>query len=368
MPMYELPTEEVAPERAPRSRTVFAMLMAVVLFGSGVGIGWLVSSGPDPTAPAVQPVATAPTTTTTTTATSATTTPPAAPTLGAEPVADIAEIILPSIVQLELPTGVGSGVIYDPSGLVLTAAHVVEGGGAVTVLLSDGSRFDGEVLGADALNDIAVVRIETDRELPAATLALGHELRVGQLAVAVGSPWELDSTVTSGIVSAVSRPITSVDGGVLNMVQTDAAINPGNSGGALVDRQGRVIGINVSIFTETGVNEGVGFAVPIDRAFRVATALEEGGTFVPGFLGVEGDDAGVGEDPGAVIRVIQPGSAADQAGLRTGDRVVAVDGQPVSGLGELAGLVRGYEAGDTVVLDVVRDGDPLEIEVRLGSR
>jgi S1-C subfamily serine protease len=259
-------------------------------------------------------------------------------------------------------------VIYDPSGLVLTAAHVVEGGGAVTVLLSDGSRFDGEVLGADALNDIAVVRIETDRELPAATLALGHELRVGQLAVAVGSPWELDSTVTSGIVSAVSRPITSVDGGVLNMVQTDAAINPGNSGGALVDRQGRVIGINVSIFTETGVNEGVGFAVPIDRAFRVATALEEGGTFVPGFLGVEGDDAGVGEDPGAVIRVIQPGSAADQAGLRTGDRVVAVDGQPVSGLGELAGLVRGYEAGDTVVLDVVRDGDPLEIEVRLGSR
>ncbi len=350
--------------RSRPAKLVSTLLGALALFGSGVGIGWLVTADVDPIpAPAAIEVA-APTTT-------------VAPGVnlsrgsdlatGTEPVADIAEAVLPSVVQIEVgQSGFGSGVIYDADGKILTAAHVVEGATAVNIRLSDGSLLRGEVLGADASNDVAVITIDRTG-LPAIPLALDDEIRVGQLAVAVGSPWGLESTVTSGVVSAVDRSIPGVDG-YQNMIQTDASINPGNSGGALVDRFGRLIGINVSIYSTSGANDGVGFAVPVDRAYRVATALESGTDFVAGFLGVSGQPAGVGEAAGAVITAVTPGTAAESAGILPGDTVVRFDGKPVTGIADLAGQVRSYQAGDVVTLVVIRDGRELEVPVTLGSR
>lgn len=374
VPTEELRTERTArtampalPPRATQRRLArfwSALFGALALFASGVGIGWLVTADvPIDLTPTAIDVAGQPTTTQASEA-------PAAPARdladGTEPVADIAEAVLPSVVQIEVgTTGFGTGVIYDSAGKILTAAHVVEGVSSVNIRLSDGSRLEGRVLGSDTSNDVAV--IEVDRSgLPAIPLALDEEVRVGQLAVAVGSPWGLESTVTSGVVSAVNRSIAGTDG-FQNMIQTDASINPGNSGGALVDRFGRLIGINVSIYSATGANDGVGFAVPIDRAYRVAEALESGSDFVAGFLGVRGGDAGVGERAGAVVSDVTTGSAAAKAGILPGDKVVSFDGRSVTGIADLAGQVRSYQAGDTVTVGVLRDGQEMEIPITLGS-
>jgi len=379
------------PPKAPSrvARVLTSLVMAVVLFASGVGIGWLVSSVPTDERGA-EPVATIAGATTPTTeaegnSTESTRAPAPSGELdppvvtppeieeGEEPVADIAQAILPSMVQIELldqagtTIGVGSGVIYDPNGFILTAAHVVEGSNIVRVKLNDGTVLDADVVGSDTTNDIAVVEIAR-KDLDAAALAVGEPLRAGQLAIAVGSPWGLDATVTAGIVSAVNRPIRANTGNFfVNMIQTDASINPGNSGGALVDRSGKVIGINVSIYSTTGANDGVGFAVPIDRAFRVATALTDGGQFVPGLLGVMGKDAGVNETAGAVITSVNPGSAADDAGIRIGDAVVSLNGELVAGIDDLSAQVRSYQAGETVVVNVIRDGEQMELGVTLGA-
>ncbi len=370
-------SESPQPEPSARRKASrwSALLGVVALFGSGVGIGYLFTSAPVPA-----------TTTTSVTVSDVTfTTDPVQPPATAgdpstfdtdEPIADVAEALLPSIVQIQvrgvagsIGGGVGSGVIYDANGYVLTAAHVVEGAVSVEVRLYDGTVLDAEVIGTDTTNDIAVVEVDlgtTDRSLVAAPLALGDRPRVGQVAIALGSPWGLDSTVTSGIVSAVDRSLDSPIGGVpRSMLQTDAAINPGNSGGPLADRNGRVIGINVSIFTESGASDGVGFAVPIDRAYRVAEAIRSGGEFVPGFLGVRGDNAPTGSAAGAVIVEVTPGSGAEAAGLEVDDLVTAVDGLPVTGIVDLAARIRDREAGDVVTLTVERDGETLTLEAML---
>jgi S1-C subfamily serine protease len=196
----------------------------------------------------------------------------------------------------------------------------------------------------------------------AAPLALDEEVRVGQLAVALGSPWGLDSTVTAGIVSAADR---SLDG--VSVIQTDASINPGNSGGPLADRFGRVIGINVSIFTTSGANDGVGFAVPIDRAYEIAQAIVSGESIEPAFLGVSGSDNEIGE-AGAVVSEVYTGSAADAAGLRVGDLITAVDGESVSGIQELSAMIKERRPGESVVVEFVRNGTVSEVEVTLGAR
>jgi putative serine protease PepD len=381
--MYQTPILEdtTASRERPKGRVFMSLLAATVLFASGVGIGWLVSSEPlagiEPTATGV--VSTSSTTVTTSApavidpieipAPPVVTAPPIAS--GDEPIADIAAAVLPSMVQIEVldaagfRAGVGSGVIYDPDGLILTAAHVVDGAASLLIGLNDGTVIPAEVIGSDNGNDIAVLSV--DREgLQAAALAVGEPLRAGQLAIAVGSPWGLDSTVTSGIISAVDRPLENNEGRPVNMIQTDASINPGNSGGALVDRAGRVIGINVSIFSGSGASDGVGFAVPIDRAYRVATALVEGGRFVPGLLGISGNDAGVGDAPGAVVGDITPGSAAQAAGLQSGDVVVAVNQKSVTGIEDLAAEIRGFQAGETVTLTIIRGEDTLQVEAILG--
>jgi S1-C subfamily serine protease len=284
---------------------------------------------------------------------------------GEEPVADAAAVILPSVVQIQTGGGVGSGVIYDSSGLILTAAHVVEGADTVTVRFADGEQVEGTVVGGTSGADVAVVQVDRT-DLPAAEMALDDEPQVGQMAIAVGSPWGLQGTVTAGIISAVDQAIPQGNS-ARAVLQTDAAINPGNSGGPLVDREGRVIGINVSIFSVSGANDGVGFAVPIDVAHDIAERVVAGEEIESGYLGVSLGEIQTGR-AGALIAEVTEGSAADQAGLQVDDIVVSIDGAPVQGGGDLAAQVVAHQPGDTVDLVVIRDGQEITLPVTLGQR
>lgn len=186
-----------------------------------------------------------------------------------EPVADVAEALLSSVVQIERNGGVGSGFIYDDAGHILTAAHVVGRASAVQVRLADGSTRRGTVIGTDPEQDVAVVAIDP-AGLQSAPLAIGEDARVGQLAVAIGSPLGFQQTVTSGVVSALDRSLRLSGSVVGNLLQTDASINSGNSGGPLADRYGRIVGVNIAIATRSGGSDGLGFAVPIDIAIDIA--------------------------------------------------------------------------------------------------
>ncbi len=285
-----------------------------------------------------------------------------------EPAAFVASLLGPSVVQIEIPNfGLGSGVVYG-DGLIITNQHVVGEATEVDVRTSDGRVLAGEVLGGDERTDIAVVSVGSGSGLPAAQLAVGDELQVGQATIAIGSPFQLQQTVTSGIISAVNRPIFNGVG--LNaMIQTDAAINPGNSGGALSDRNGRVIGINTSIQTDgTGnSNIGVGFAVPIDTAVNIAERIVAGEPMTAGFLGVSGAPTTTG-DAGINVTDVTAGSAAERAGLQIGDRVVKLDGAPVTAIEELAGLVQTRFPGDEVDIELVRDGETIIVTAVLGER
>ena len=279
---------------------------------------------------------------------------------GLEPVAAIAEAVGPAVVQIETTSGVGSGVIYDASGLILTAAHVVDGASVVLVRLSDGTAVQGTVVGAHAETDVAVVSIAGSADLPIAELAIGVDPDVGSLAVALGSPFGLDQTVTAGVVSAV-RTV-----GGIGMVQTDAAINPGNSGGPLVDRLGRVIGINDQIFTLGGANEGVGFAISIDIAVLVADQLVAGEEVRLARLGVSSTTMTDGT-AGALVQEVVDGSAAADAGLQVGDLIVAIDGRAIRSSGDLRAEIISTSPGTSVELSVLRSGTAITLQAVLGS-
>jgi putative serine protease PepD len=335
-----------------------AAVAAVALLAGGYGIGELVDRNSASAAPAGAGIPTAPI---------------SAPIqAGDEPVAAVAKALLPTVVELTVETqqgdGLGSGVIYDKNGYILTAAHVVEGADRVTVRLADGTRLQGEVLGTDQPNDVGVVKVDRSN-LPAAPLAIDVPLQVGQLAVAIGSPFRLEGSVTAGVVSATSR-ILSDGGGGREVIQTDAPINPGNSGGVLADREGRVIGINSAIRsngTSEGGNIGIGFAVPIDVAARSATAIVQGKPVQTAYMGVSLNDTTSGRGGALVAEVASGGPAAD-AGLEVGDLVVEVDGQAVGGSDDLVGRIRDHQPGDKVTLKVVRDGNERTVTVTLGER
>ncbi len=282
-----------------------------------------------------------------------------------EPIANAAAIILPSVVQIQTESGVGSGVIYDADGLILTAAHVVSGEQTVTVRLNDGEEMQGTVLGGTSGADVAVVKVDRTG-LPAAKLALDSDAVVGQMAIAVGSPWGLQGTVTSGIISAVNQSIPS-GGTARSVLQTDAAINPGNSGGPLVDREGQVLGINVSIFSISGANDGVGFAVPISVANDIAEQVVAGDSIETAFLGVSVGNVESGQ-AGALIAEVTPGSAADEAGIQVNDLVISIDGVQVQGGSDLAAQVQTHRPGTTVDVVVVRNGEEHTFSVTLDQR
>jgi len=260
--------------------------------------------------------------------------------------------------------GLGSGVVFD-TDLVMTNAHVVGNATRVTVQNVNGVALQGEVLGADTSSDIAVVRVE-GLDAPVATLA-SEMPHVGQIAVAVGSPFGLEQTVTSGIVSAINRPVDTSTGVVVNMIQTDASINPGNSGGALADRNGAVIGINSVIISQSGENNGIGFAIPISTAKRVADKIVAGQAIVRAGLNLSGPSTNTNGDAGAYVQSVTPGGAADSGGIEAGDVIVSVDGQPIRSFDELRGTINAYSPGDVVTIQVVRNGTTLNLQVTLGS-
>ena len=281
-----------------------------------------------------------------------------------EPLAAVAAALSPSVVQIEVSNGLGSGVVYR-DGLVLTNAHVVGADTTVTVRTADGGALEGRVLGTDTGTDIAVVEIE-GADLPAVALADGDPI-VGQTAVALGSPFGLEQTVTAGIVSAVNRPVDNDKGIVVNMIQTDASINPGNSGGALVNRNGQLIGINTAIFSQSGENNGIGFAIPVQTARDIADKIVNGQSIARAGLGLSGPDETPSGDAGAYVQSLVDGGAAEDGGIQVGDLIVAVDGSDVRSFEQLRGVISSYSPGDTVTVEVVRDGQRQSVEVTLGT-
>lgn len=281
-----------------------------------------------------------------------------------EPFARAAEIIRPSVVQLNLGQGLGTGVIINAQeGLILTAAHVVGNSSDVGVTFFDGSSAQGEVVGTHEPTDVAVVRVDpTGRNLVAAAIAEGDDVRVGQLAVAVGSPFGFDQTVTAGIISAVDRLVPSSDA---SFVQTDAPINPGNSGGPLINLDGEVVGINDLIFTESGDNAGVGFAISIDLAIIIADQIVAGVEPQVALLGVSTGPPPNGE-AGALVEAVTPGSAAEAAGLQLGDIVVGVNDTNTRGSSDLRAQIIDQAPGSDIELSVIRNGEQIDLAATLG--
>ena len=302
-------------------------------------------------------------------------------------VAGIAADVLPTVVSILVRSGArgasGSGFVIREDGYILTNNHVIGGaldGGDITVTFADGTDADARVVGQTQTYDLAVLKVDR-RRLPTSRLGNSSSLVVGDPVIAVGSPLGLSGTVTTGIVSALERPVSAGDGGndvsFISAIQTDAAINPGNSGGPLVDGQGRVVGINSSIATLTGGrvagNIGLGFAIPIDQARRIAEEIISTGAARYPIVGVNLDVTYPG--PGARIlpatdgsRVpITPGGPADEAGIEAGDVIRAVDGDRVDTYEEFVVAIRTRAPGDTVTLDVERAGTTLRFDVTLGS-
>ena len=306
-----------------------------------------------------------------------------------------ADAVSPSVVAIGARTAqgeaAGSGVIIDGSGHVLTNNHVVAGAQQLTVTLSDGRTFEASVQGTDPSTDLAVVTISNaPDDLTPVALGDSDALRVGDPVMAVGNPLGLAGTVTTGIVSALNRPVTTQARGgdpmqqsqsdpvVTNAIQTSAAINPGNSGGALVNGSGQLVGINSSIATlgssgggQSG-NIGIGFAIPVNEAKSIAQQLIDTGTAVHAYLGVTPQDGtasdGSATRTGAEIAAVGPDTPAAQAGLRTGDLITAVDGQPVDSALSLVAHIREQAVGNTVKLTIVRGGQTIEVDATLTTR
>ena len=266
----------------------------------------------------------------------------------------------------------GSGVIIDAEeGYVLTNHHVVENGERIIVTLKDRQQFDAELVGSDPGTDIALVKIDAE-DLAALDLGDSDRLQVGDYVLAIGNPFGLGQTVTSGIVSALGRSGLNIEG-YEDFIQTHASINPGNSGGALVTLDGRLVGINTAIIAPAGGNVGIGFAVPANMATAVVDQLIEFGEVQRGLLGVMVQDftpdlaeaLGIQAGVGAVITQVEPDSAAEAAGLQAGDLIVSVDGRPVAGSADLRSQIGLKRTGRTITIEFIRDGERQTVEATL---
>ena len=310
---------------------------------------------------------------------------------------DVAAAVSPAVVTIQTQGassgGTGSGVIYDAQGDIVTNYHVIAsvlGGGQIQVTLADGRLYSAVVVGHDKTTDLAVIRLENPpSDLTVARFASSANLEVGAPVMAIGAPLGLSNTVTTGIVSALNRPVevsvdedsssqdsqASSDLVVTNAIQIDASINPGNSGGPLFDTSGAVIGINSSIKSLATSSDGqagsigLGFAIPSDLVVSVADQLIASGTASHGMLGVtvKAATTTVGSDTyvGAEVQDVSAGSGASAAGIRAGDVIVKVEGQEVTSPKQLIGYVRRYKAGDTVTMTIVRDGQTQDVSVRI---
>ena len=286
----------------------------------------------------------------------------------------------------ETSSGTGSGFVIDKAGHILTNYHVVEGADTVHVTLSDGSTHDAEVVGKDASNDVAVLRIGAGAEkLVPVALGDSSKLLVGQKVLAVGNPFGLERTLTTGIISSLDRSLKAKNGRMIKgIIQTDAAINPGNSGGPLLNSRGQVIGMNTAILSQVGQSAGISFAVPIDAINRILRSLLENGRVIRADLGLtrvyrHGD--------GLLVLGVAEGGPADRAGIRpigvklvrtgfgvirrldpeTADVIVAVDGKPVKSVDDLLNEVEAHAPGESVTITVLRGGREVEVPVTLGQ-
>jgi putative serine protease PepD len=376
-PAYETP----ATPRHPRGRGVFAasVITASLLLGGAAGVGgaavWqeLNPDGAD----------------TTTADSSASPVVDRGDTPAAEgSVEQVAADVLPSVVKINVAgpqgAGSGSGIIISADGEILTNNHVVEAAGdegSISVAFSDGSRATATVLGSDPLTDTAVIKAEDVSDLTPATIGRSGNLDVGQDVVAIGSPFGLESTVTSGIVSALDRPVnvgTDAEGNSTTYpaIQTDAAINPGNSGGPLVDMNGDVVGINSSIRTSSSATQeggsiGLGFAIPIDEVMPIVEQIRAGDTPTHARLGISVSDVSArpGEvaAEGAQIQEVTDGSIADSSGLAPGDVITRIDDHVITGADSLVATVRSYRPGDEVTVTYLRDGESSTTTLQLDS-
>jgi putative serine protease PepD len=307
---------------------------------------------------------------TTTTAAAA----PVAPARSATDVSALYERVSPGVVSVEAQTGAtgatGSGFVLDRDGYILTNEHVVDNADSVRVRFEEGGAISARVVGADASTDLALLKIDpgsAGHKLTPLALGSSSALKVGQPAIAIGSPYRLQGTLTTGVISALGRSITAPNGFQIdNAVQTDAAINPGNSGGPLLDGGGRVVGVNAQIATSTGANDGVGFAIPIDTAKQVVPQLKAGHEIKRPYMGVSTGDPESGA--GAVVGGIVPGGPAAAAGMRLGDRIVAVGGRTISESADVVTAVVARKPGDRVRVRVRRGGSDRTLTVKLGTR
>jgi S1-C subfamily serine protease len=276
-----------------------------------------------------------------------------------------------SLNVMEVPQGSGSGFVWDLEGHIVTNFHVIYGANTISVVMSEGSDYQAKVVGVDPDHDLAVLKIQAPREkLVPVLLGSSRDLRVGQKVLAIGNPFGLDHTLTTGVVSALGRTIRSMTERTIDgVVQTDAAINPGNSGGPLLDSAGRLIGVNTQIYSPSGAFAGIGFAVPVDMVARVVPQLIKHGKIIKPGLGVsliQDDIAQRWGIKGAVLARVDRGGAAGKAGLRgiretgggrieLGDIIVKLDGKRVDGVEDLTRLLDGHKVGDEVAVEYLRN-------------
>jgi putative serine protease PepD len=375
------PADARPPGRSGRAKFAAAVVATSLLVGGAAGVGGAAAWD------AWQPDESSGSTATTRTTSQVVDTPDRAAADGT--VAQVAQEVLPSVVKIDVSngqeSGSGSGIVLSSDGQILTNNHVVEvagDSGSISVSFNDGSSAPAKILGTDPLTDTAVIQAEGVDGLTPATIGKSSDLQVGEGVVAIGSPFGLESTVTSGIVSALDRPVdvgSDAEGNSTTYpaIQTDAAINPGNSGGPLVDLDGNLVGINSSIRTssssasEQGGSIGLGFAIPIDEVMPIVEQMINGETPTHARLGISVSDianqSGAEVTEGAAIQDVTNGSTADSAGLQQGDVITKVDDQLIAGADSLVATIRSYRPGDEVTVTFERDGDTQTARLELDS-
>ncbi len=272
-------------------------------------------------------------------------------------------------------SGLGSGVVVSADGLLLTNNHVVESADEIEVAFHDGRKTKAKLVGADPESDLAILKIVSDKPLTPITFAAAESLRIGDVVLAIGNPFGVGQTVTSGIVSALGRSHLGINT-FENFIQTDAAINPGNSGGALVDSNGHLVGINTAIYSQSGGSMGIGFAIPVSLAKSVMEQIIKTGAVTRGWIGVEVQDMtaelaesfGIKQGQGALIAGVMRGSPADKAGIKPGDVLLAVAGKPVRDAQVMLDLIAALTPGESARFGLSREGKPLEVAVAIGRR
>jgi Do/DeqQ family serine protease len=272
-------------------------------------------------------------------------------------------------------SGLGSGVVVSPEGYILTNFHVIDGADEIEVAHNDGSKYKARVVGSDPESDLAVLRIPADHKLPVIAFGSSDSLRVGDVVLAIGNPFGVGQTVTSGIVSALGRSQLGINT-FENFIQTDAAINPGNSGGALVDANGHLVGINTAIYSQSGGSMGIGFAIPVSLAKNVMEQIVKTGGVTRGWVGIEvqeitpelAESFKLADTRGALIAGVMRGSPADKAGIKPGDVLTQVAGKPVKDAQAMLELIAALEPGKTARFELKREGRVVGLDILIGKR